>query len=125
MIITDGDTIVLPLSFSLSLARRARAHGLFRREMIGEFELSLRELYKWPGHELHRKWLVLADPSRAAQGAQGYAQLSLTLLGPHDSEPAHDLDAEVGRYWVGIGRSGRYWSVGAGLWWCLFRLMGV
>ena len=27
-------------------------------------------------------------------GAQGYAQLTLTLLGPRDHEPVHDLDAE-------------------------------
>ncbi len=41
-------------------------------------------------HELYRQWVALTDSSGKADGVQGYAKLSITVLAPGDIAPAHN-----------------------------------
>lgn len=53
------------------------------------------------GHELYRRWVGLCDSTGKFDGIQGYLRLSLTILGPGDVAPAHDVEEEVRIVWEG------------------------
>jgi len=66
------------------------ANTVLRNVEIGSYEFDLATVYEAENHELYRKWIALVDKTGEFPGVQGYLRLSITVLGPKDSAPAHE-----------------------------------
>jgi len=68
------------------------------RQMIGSCSFDLMSIYaKSETHEIYRSWMGLTDTEENNDevGIQGYLKASITVLGPGDPIPVHDLDQEL------------------------------
>jgi hypothetical protein len=64
-------------------------------DMIGCYQFDLLGIYFRQDHELYKQWVALVDPTNDQDaGTQGYLKLSVTVLGPGDTQKVHDAVAE-------------------------------
>ena len=64
--------------------------------MVGSHTVDLMSVYLREEHELYRTWVALVDlEEEDDHGAQGYMKLSITVLGPGDTQAVHNLEASV------------------------------
>ena len=71
------------------------ADTIGRNDMVGSHSFDLMGIYLHDDHELYRSWVALVDlEEKDDSGAQGYMKLSITVLGPGDTQAVHDLAAE-------------------------------
>jgi len=76
------------------------ANTILRDVEIGGYEFDASYIYEQKNHEIYRKWIALTykDEENAkikTTGVQGYLKLSICVLGPKDSAPAHDDKEEL------------------------------
>ena len=66
------------------------------RSLIGEFSTDVESIYFVdPTHELHRRWLALEKTGSSGEtSVNGYLQASVTVVGPGEQRPKHDLKAD-------------------------------
>ncbi|KAJ1449086.1 hypothetical protein M885DRAFT_622839 [Pelagophyceae sp. CCMP2097] len=63
--------------------------------MIGKATFDVRDVHARPGHEYYRQWVGLIDTTNDDdRGYQGYAKLSITVLGRGDAQKTHDVERE-------------------------------
>jgi hypothetical protein len=56
-------------------------------DMIGCYQFDLLGIYFRQDHELYKQWVALVDPTNTEDaGTQGYLKLSVTVLGPGDTQ---------------------------------------
>ena len=68
------------------------------RQMIGSCSFDLLGIYtKNDSHEIYRAWVGLTDTEENNDevGVQGFLRLSITVLGPGDAIPVHNLEEEI------------------------------
>ena len=66
-----------------------------RDDLIGSFQFDVSSVYFQPHHELHDTWVGLTDPMDADdRGLQGYARVSVAVLGPGDKRHVWDCVEE-------------------------------
>ena len=62
---------------------------------IGKYSLNLLNVYGQRDHEYYQQWVALTDPTdKSDTGIQGYLKVSVTVLGPGDSQRFHDPEKE-------------------------------
>ena len=72
------------------------ADAFTRNDLIGSCAFDLQSIYYRKQHEIYRQWIVLTDNDNPLDsGPQGFLELSITVLGPGDKPPVHDLEAEL------------------------------
>ena len=67
------------------------ADSIGRNDMVGSHTFDLMSVYLREEHELYRTWVALVDlEEEDDHGAQGYMKLSITVLGPGDTQAVHN-----------------------------------
>lgn len=60
--------------------------------IIGAYEIDLTSIYFSYQHEIYMAWLTLTDPTDEVEGAMGYLKVTISVLGPKDEPPVHDVN---------------------------------
>jgi len=60
--------------------------------IIGAYEIDLTSVYFSYQHEIYMAWLTLTDPTDEVEGAMGYLKVTISILGPNDELPVHDVN---------------------------------
>ena len=69
------------------------ADTIGRNDLVGSYQFDLMGVYYKDSHEIYRSWVALIDPEDEDQsGTQGYLKISITILGPGDTQVVHDGD---------------------------------
>ena len=68
--------------------------GLVRDTLLGIYELDLTSIYFAYQHEYYRVWMAVTDPTDAVEGSTGFVNANISVLGPDDELPVHDLSTE-------------------------------
>eukprot|EP00002_Diphylleia_rotans_P002830 TRINITY_DN1183_c0_g1_i3.p1 TRINITY_DN1183_c0_g1~~TRINITY_DN1183_c0_g1_i3.p1 ORF type:complete len:909 (-),score=187.42 TRINITY_DN1183_c0_g1_i3:335-3061(-) len=63
-------------------------------ELIGSFEFGLGYVYHQQSHEIWKTWIPLTDTTGKHDGVQGYLKVSVTVLGPGDTQKSHSEEEE-------------------------------
>jgi hypothetical protein len=68
-----------------------------RSNSIGTFQIDLSRVYCSPGgsHELYRQWAALYSEHKVEARVRGFIKFTITVLGPRDSIPVHDVEADI------------------------------
>jgi hypothetical protein len=65
-------------------------------DVVGTIEIDLLECYYRESHEMYRQWAALSSPEGigTSEDPNGYILFTITVLGPGDEAPKHDLAKE-------------------------------
>ena len=73
------------------------SNSITKDVLIGMYEFEISIIYSLIGHELHETWLVLTDVTDEFEGPQGFAKVSVSVLGPGDEAVEHP-PTELGQH---------------------------
>lgn len=77
--VTKGELEFLTLTFEVFDQRFP-----FMSHSIGKYEIDLSSVYFQKHHQYYMTWFTLFDPSNVKEGAVGYLQCNIDVLGPGD-----------------------------------------